>query len=125
MQLTEYLGLLASVLVGSGEYFLHYSDQVIDHAANYEFSKIEITTATKKLTEVVVSGEGLASDQTALAHFGLGKEDKIEKLRVTYSNGKVIILEDIMANTLVDVAKEEAKQLAQKDKESETRRNEN
>ena len=42
MQLTKYLGylgLLASVLVGSGEYLLHYSDQVIEHAANYEFLK--------------------------------------------------------------------------------------
>jgi len=42
MQLTKYLGylgLLASVLVGSGEYLLHYSDQVIDHGANCEFLK--------------------------------------------------------------------------------------
>ena len=37
MQRTKYLGLLASVLVGSGEYFLHYSDQVTDHGANCEF----------------------------------------------------------------------------------------
>lgn len=33
------LGLLATVLVGLGEYFLHYSNQVIDHAENYEFLK--------------------------------------------------------------------------------------
>lgn len=34
-----YLGLLASILVGVGEYLLHYSNQVIDYAENYEFLK--------------------------------------------------------------------------------------
>ncbi len=32
-----YLGLIASILVGLGEYFLHYSDEILDHAAHYEF----------------------------------------------------------------------------------------
>ncbi|WP_109302681.1 DUF6796 family protein [Aquimarina sp. AU474] len=32
-----YLGLIASVLVGLGEYFLHYSDQILGHAEHYEF----------------------------------------------------------------------------------------
>jgi len=31
------LGLLASILVGAGEFFLHYSPQIIGHAANYQF----------------------------------------------------------------------------------------
>ena len=42
MKLTKilgYLGLVASVLVGLGEYFLHYSPYILDHAANYEFFK--------------------------------------------------------------------------------------
>ena len=42
MKLTKflgYLGLLASVLVGVGEYYLHYSDFVIEFAENYEFLK--------------------------------------------------------------------------------------
>lgn len=32
-----YLGLLATILVGLGEYFLHYSPQIFEHSENYEF----------------------------------------------------------------------------------------
>ncbi len=42
MKLTKtlgYLGLLASILVGLGEYFLHYSSNILDFAADYEFFK--------------------------------------------------------------------------------------
>ncbi|MEP5341370.1 MAG: DUF6796 family protein [Algibacter sp.] len=42
MKLTKilgYLGLLASILVGLGEYFLHYSSNILGHAENYEFFK--------------------------------------------------------------------------------------
>ena len=42
MKLTKtlgYLGLVASILVGLGEYFLHYSPQILDYASNYEFFK--------------------------------------------------------------------------------------
>jgi len=34
-----YLGLFASILVGLGEYFLHYSDSILEYAENYEFFK--------------------------------------------------------------------------------------
>ena len=42
MKLTKilgYLGLIASILVGLGEYFLHYSDNILGHSDNYEFFK--------------------------------------------------------------------------------------
>ena len=42
MKLTKalgYLGLVASLLVGLGEYFLHYSPQILDHTSNYQFFK--------------------------------------------------------------------------------------
>ena len=32
-----YLGLIGSILVGIGEYLLHYSTNIIGHAENYEF----------------------------------------------------------------------------------------
>jgi hypothetical protein len=35
--ITGLLGLLASILVGAGEFFLHYSPQIIGHAENYQF----------------------------------------------------------------------------------------
>ena len=42
MKLTKtlgYLGLLASILVGLGEYFLHYSPSILEHSKAYEFFK--------------------------------------------------------------------------------------
>ena len=42
MKLTKtlgFLGLLASILVGLGEYFLHYSSNILDFATDYEFFK--------------------------------------------------------------------------------------
>ena len=42
MKLTKtlgYLGLLASILVGLGEYFLHYSTEILEHSKDYEFFK--------------------------------------------------------------------------------------
>jgi len=42
-----YLGLLAAVLVGLGEYFLHYSPNVLEYGKNYEFFKF---VPTKNLT---------------------------------------------------------------------------
>lgn len=42
MKLTKtlgYLGLIASILVGLGEYFLHYSTNILENSENYEFFK--------------------------------------------------------------------------------------
>ncbi len=42
MKLTKilgYLGLIASILVGFGEYFLHYSPNILEYSKNYEFFK--------------------------------------------------------------------------------------
>lgn len=42
MKLTKilgYLGLVASILVGLGEYFLHYSSGILEHSKDYEFFK--------------------------------------------------------------------------------------
>lgn len=42
MKLTKilgYLGLVASILVGLGEYFLHYSPSILEYSKDYEFFK--------------------------------------------------------------------------------------
>ena len=42
MKLTKilgYLGLIASIFVGLGEYFLHYSTEILGHSENYAFFK--------------------------------------------------------------------------------------
>ena len=37
IKLLGYLGLIGSILVGVGEYLLHYSPNILGHAENYEF----------------------------------------------------------------------------------------
>jgi hypothetical protein len=69
-------------------------------------AKVTVETPTKKLTDWLVTGEGLASDQTALLNFGLGEETIVNKITIQYSNGKVDELFNPKVNTLVDVEKE-------------------
>lgn len=67
-------------------------------------ARIEVKTATKTLTDWLVSGEGLASDQTALIHFGLGNEQMMESLRITFANDSTVILYNLKANRIIEVA---------------------
>ncbi|MEP0263027.1 CRTAC1 family protein [Dokdonia sp.] len=66
-------------------------------------ASIQIQTPTKTLTEYLVTGEGLASDQTALVHFGLGKETSVSKIEVRLTNGQNIYLNNPKINTLIDL----------------------
>lgn len=38
-KILEYLGLIASIIVGLGGYFLHYSTSILEHSKDYEFFK--------------------------------------------------------------------------------------
>jgi hypothetical protein len=51
-------------------------------------AKVTVETATKTLTDWLVTGEGLASDQTALLQFGLGKDTEVKRVLVNYVNGE-------------------------------------
>ena len=42
--------------------------------AKSQGATVQIKTNTRTLTDYQVSGEGLASDQSAIVHFGLGKD---------------------------------------------------
>jgi hypothetical protein len=70
---------------------------------NAQGAVVTVKTPTRTLTNYIVSGEGLASDQTALVHFGLGKEASISKLTVRLSNGKEITVENPKINSIIDL----------------------
>ncbi len=74
--------------------------------AESQGAKVMVETSTKKLTDWLVSGEGLASDQTALLNFGLGTETSINKITVNYANGSVFELEKPAINSVIDIKKE-------------------
>ncbi|WP_299186943.1 CRTAC1 family protein [uncultured Aquimarina sp.] len=76
-----------------------------DNAAS-QGAKVTVETETKKLTDWLVSGEGLASDQTALLNFGLGTESSIRKIIVNYVNGSTFELENPKINSIIDINEE-------------------
>ena len=83
----------------------HIQINLVENAATMG-AKVTVETPTKKLTDWLVTGEGLASDQTALLNFGLGDETTVNKITIQYSNGKVEELLNPKVNTIVDVQKE-------------------
>jgi hypothetical protein len=76
-------------------------------------AKVTVETNTRKLTEWLVTGEGLASDQTALLHFGLDKDTEVKPVLVEYTNGKTDYIKAPKINSIVNVKAERMKQVAQ------------
>ncbi len=66
-------------------------------------AKVTVETPSKTLTEWLITGEGLSSDQTALLHIGLGTETIINKITVHYTNGKIIEIISPKTNTIIEI----------------------
>jgi len=66
-------------------------------------AKIEIATPNKKLFEWLISGEGLASDQTNSIHFGLGTEKEVKTITITLIDGSKIFVENPEINTQIKI----------------------
>ena len=73
--------------------------------AKSQGATVQIKTNTRTLTEYQVSGEGLASDQTAMVHFGLGKDSEVRSLQIRYADGDVLNLKDLKTNTTINAQK--------------------
>lgn len=69
-------------------------------------AKVTVTTPAKTLTEWLVTGEGLASDQTALLQFGLGKDTSVSNIKVWLANDKEINIDNPKINTIIDLKAE-------------------
>ena len=82
----------------------------LEDNAEAQGAKVTVETATRKLTEWLVTGEGLASDQTALLHFGLGQDTEVRKVSVQYSNGRIVEIDTPTINSIVNVKSERGKQ---------------
>ncbi|WP_405413938.1 CRTAC1 family protein [Maribacter sp. Asnod1-A12] len=80
-------------------------------AAEAMGAKVTVVTPDETYTDWLVTGEGLASDQTALLHFGLGKTQHIDKITVAYSNGNKDEIISPKINSVVDVIKERNQQM--------------
>ena len=84
----------------------NYLQVDMGESVNVQGAKVTVTTPTRTLTEWLVTGEGLASDQTALLQFGLGKETTVLNIRVSLANDKEISIDNPKINTIVDLKTE-------------------
>lgn len=60
---------------------------------------IELTTAAQKQRSVIVSGDSFMSQHPAQKHFGLGQENKVISLKITWPDGKSKLIEAPQINT--------------------------
>ncbi len=74
--------------------------------AKSQGATVQIETNTRTLTDYLVSGEGLASDQTALVHFGLGNDNQVKSLKIMYADGDVCLLQNLKINSIINIEKE-------------------
>jgi len=84
----------------------NYLQVDLGESVNVQGAKVTVTTATKSLTEWLVTGEGLASDQTALLQFGLGKETAVLSIKVVLANNQIINVQNPEINTIINLKTE-------------------
>ena len=84
----------------------NYLQVDLGESVNAQGAKVTLTTPTRILTEWLVTGEGLASDQTALLQFGLGKESTVSKLTVQLANDAEIYVDNPKINTIINLKAE-------------------
>ncbi len=80
---------------------INLEDNAESHGA-----KVTVETRKKTLTDWLVTGEGLASDQTALLHFGLSWERTINSITVDFLNGKTLLIDNPEINSVIDIKSE-------------------
>ena len=81
----------------------NYLQVDLGESVNAQGAKVTVTTPTKTLTDWLVSGEGLASDQTALLQFGLGKESTVLNIKVLLADNREISIDNPKINSVIDL----------------------
>lgn len=66
---------------------------------------VEITVNGKTQVRTIQAGKGYAVSEELLAHFGLGDSDRIDSLKVTWTDGKVSEFKGLKANQTIVVTK--------------------
>ncbi|WP_405368157.1 MULTISPECIES: CRTAC1 family protein [unclassified Nonlabens] len=88
-------------------------------------AKITVYLKDRKLTDWLVTGEGLVSDQTALVHFGLKNDTQIEKITIEYIDGTIDTVNNPAINTVVNVALQKVQDIEDTDSNTDLDLNEN
>jgi len=88
----------------------NYLQVDLGESVQVQGAKVTVTTPTKTLTEWLVSGEGLASDQTALLQFGLGEDTEVTNITIWLTNDMEISIDNPEINSILDLKSEVVKQ---------------
>ncbi|SFC06452.1 Repeat domain-containing protein [Algibacter lectus] len=91
----------------------NYLQVDLGESVNAQGAKVTVTTPTRTLTDWLVSGEGLASDQTALLQFGLGKESTVLNIKVLLADNREISIDNPKINSVIDLKPQVKVQVAQ------------
>lgn len=91
----------------------NYLQVDLGESVNAQGAKVTVTTLTRTLTDWLVSGEGLASDQTALLQFGLGKESTVLNVKVLLADNREISIDNPKINSIIDLKSQVKVQVVQ------------
>lgn len=81
----------------------NYLKVKIGENAKAQGAIVTVKTPTRTLTDVLATGEGLASDQTALIHFGLGDATTIENVTIQYTDNTVTSIDTPAINQILTI----------------------
>jgi len=83
----------------------HYLKVKLPNITESIGAKAEATLASGKvLTKWFVTSEGLCSDSTHILYFGLGEEESVEKLEITYLSGNTQEFTNVTGDTTLDLS---------------------
>lgn len=66
-------------------------------------ARIQVTTALGTQFRDIKSGDGFRYMSSLMAHFGLGADETINEVRITWPSGIVSVVTDVAVNTTLDV----------------------
>ena len=82
----------------------HYLKVRIPDTPSTMGAKVSVTTGDgRTLTDWMVTGEGLVSDQTHVLTFGLGTDEVCPRIDITYMDGRIQTIENPAIDSLVEV----------------------
>ncbi len=72
---------------------------------------IRIRTGEDKQLRIISAGDGYASQFSRVAHFGIGENERIDELEVSWPNGKKQLFKGIPADQMIEIDENESQVL--------------
>ena len=69
---------------------------------------IRVRTGENKQLRIISAGDGYASQFSRVAHFGVGENERIDELEVSWPNGKKQLFKGIPADQMIEIDEDES-----------------